>query len=297
MTPSISIITPSFNQGRFIERTIQSVLSQNVSSIEYIVMDGGSTDETVSILKQYDARLMWVTQKDRGPSDAINQGIQRTSAPIVGWINSDDIYYPDALNTVIEYFKTHPEVDVAYGDAHHVDENDVVLEQYPTEDWDWERLKNVCFISQPAAFLRREVFVHYGALDIQVRNMDYEYWLRLGKNGVRFAHLPKLLAATRLHPEAFTVAARVAAHKSMNDFTRRHLGRTPDRWLFNYAHVVLDSKGLSREHHLRFVIAVSVISYYAALRWNKRISAAMFKTTAHWIGGTAKVVTREALQR
>lgn len=297
MTPDISIVTPSFNQGRFVERTLKSVLSQNVPTLEYIVMDGGSTDETVSILKKYDAELVWVSEKDQGPSDAINRGIQRTSAPIIGWLNSDDIYYPDALNAVIEYFMSHPEVEVVYGDACHIDENDVVLEQYPTENWDWERLTNVCFISQPATFLRREVFLRHGALDICLRNMDYEYWLRLGKNGVRFAHLPKLLAATRLHPAAFTVMARVAGHQSINDITRRHLGRTPDRWLFNYAHAVVESQGFSRAHRLRFVIAVSLTSYYAALRWNKRISLPMFQTTAHWIGGGAKVTIREVLAR
>jgi len=297
MTPEISIITPSFNQGRFIERTLKSVLSQNVPALEYIVMDGGSTDETVSILQQYDTQLKWLTEKDQGPSDAINRGIQRTSAPIIGWLNSDDIYYPGALNAVIEYFMAHPEVEVVYGDACHIDENDVVLEQYPTENWDWERLTNVCFISQPAAFLRREVFLRHGALDILLRNMDYEYWLRLGKNGVRFAHLPKLLAATRLHPAAFTVVARVAGHQSINDITRRHLGRTPDRWLFNYAHAVVESKGFSRDHRLRFVIAVSLTSYYAALRWNRCISRPMLQTTARWIGGGAKVTIREVLAR
>ncbi len=297
MTPSISIITPSFNQGRYIENAIRSVLSQDVSDLEYIVMDGGSTDETISIIKKYEGALLWVSEQDRGPSDAINKGIACTSAPIVGWLNSDDVYYPRALLTVIDYFAMHPEVEVVYGDACHIDENGVVVEPYPTEDWNWDRLKEICFISQPAAFLRREVFVRYGLLDLNLRNMDYEYWLRLGKNGVRFAHLPVLLAATRLHDEAFTVAARVAGHKAINDLTKRHLGKTPDRWLFNYAHAVLESKGVNRDHQLQFVIAVSLLSYYAALRWNKRISPQMLTTTVHWLAGGAKVSLREVFAR
>ncbi len=260
-------------------------------------MDGGSTDNTLSILKQYEGALLWISEKDRGPSDAINKGILRTSAPIVGWLNSDDIYYPRALLTVIDYFAAHPEVEVVYGDACHINENDIVVESYPTEDWNWERLKDICFISQPAAFLKREVFMQYGMLDLNLRNMDYEYWLRLGKNGVRFAHVAALLAATRLHDEAFTVASRVAGHTAINDLTRRHLGQTPDRWLFNYAHAVVESKGVSRNHRLRFIFAVSLLSYYAALRWNKRISVQMLNTTAHWMAGGVKVTLREVLAR
>jgi GT2 family glycosyltransferase len=294
MPPRISIVTPSYNQGRYIERTIQSVLSQGIEGIEYIVMDAASTDDTLSILRRYEDRLRWMSEKDRGPSDAINKGILRSSAPIVGWLNSDDIYYPEALKIVLAYFDTHPEVEVAYGDAWHIDEQDQFIERYPTEDWNWERLKDVCFISQPAAFLRRSVFDRYGPLDITLRNMDYEYWLRLGKGGVRFAHLPPVLAATRLHGAAFTVAERVAGHKAINDMTRRHLGRTPDQWIFNYAHAVLDARVIPRTDLFRFAVAVSAVSIYASLRWNKRVSRNVLQTTARWIIGSAQASLRRA---
>ena len=298
MKPSISIITPSFNQGHFIERTIQSVLSQDVSGLEYLVIDGGSTDETLSILDKYAEAFPWISEKDRGHSDAINKGILRTSAPIVGWLNSDDVYYARALSAVIEYLDSYPEIEVVYGDAYHIDENDEILEQYPTEEWDWERLKNVCFISQPATFVRRSVFERYGMLDVDLRqSMDYEFWLRLGKNHVRFAHFPQVLAATRLHNDAFTVAARAACHRAINDLTRQHLGKTPDQWLYNYAHAVVESKNIQRDRRFYFAVAVSLTSLGAALRWNRRISPAMLKTTAHWMGGTAKVSIREAVRR
>src|SRR5512135_2182471 len=129
MEYSIAVITPSLNQGRYIDRTIQSVLSQNCANVEYVVVDGGSTDETLSVLKKYGDAFPWISQKDRGHSDAINKGILRTSAPIVGWLNSDDIYYSGALTTIVEFFDSRPDVEVAYGDAYHIDEDDKILER------------------------------------------------------------------------------------------------------------------------------------------------------------------------
>jgi glycosyltransferase involved in cell wall biosynthesis len=296
MTPRISIITPSYNQGKYIERTIQSVLTQGVEGLEYVVIDGGSTDQTVEILTSHGNRFWWVSEKDRGHADAINKGVARSSAPIVGWLNSDDIYYPGALATVLEFFDAHPDVDVVYGDACHIDEEDVFIEKYLTEPWNWDRLLENCFISQPAAFLRRRVFDRCGLMDLALRqSIDYEYWVRLGKNGVRFEYLPKLLAATRLHAEAFTVGARVACHTAINNFMCRHLGKTPDRWVFNYAHAVVETKGFRRSEPFRFALAVSAVSWYASLRWNHSLSRNVLQTTGGWISGNAGKAIRERL--
>jgi glycosyltransferase involved in cell wall biosynthesis len=288
MTPRISIITPSYNQGKYIERTIQSVLAQKVEALDYVVIDGASTDQTVEILKRHGDRFSWVSEKDRGHADAINKGITRTSGPILGWLNSDDIYYPGALATVLEFFDTHPDVDVVYGDANHIDEHDAAIEKYPTEPWNWERFLENCFISQPAAFFRRAVVDHHGLIDQGAApSIDYEYWVRLGKKGVRFEYLPKLLAATRLHDEAFTVGSRVACHVATNDIMRKHFGKTPDRWIFNYAHAVVETKGFRRSEPLRFAMAVSVVSWYASLRWNHSLSGNVLRTTSGWITGNA----------
>jgi glycosyltransferase involved in cell wall biosynthesis len=290
--PPISVITPSFNQGRYIERTILSVLGQDVPGLEYVVMDGGSRDHTLDVLRRYEGRLRWTSGPDGGHSDAINKGIGATSGPIVGWLNSDDIYYPNALRSVLEFFGQHPEVDVVYGDANHIDEDDAIIEPYPTQPWDFERFKNVCYISQPAAFVRRSAIERVGPLDTSLRYcMDYDYWFRLAGAGAGFAYLPKLLAATRLHREAATVAQRIACHVATNDITRRHLGRTPDRWLFNYAHAVVERDRPHGQGKPWSTYALAAVSIYAALRWNRSISLYMLATLNRWlVSDTARAV-------
>lgn len=283
MIPRICVITPSFNQGRFIQRTIDSVLSQNAESLEYHVIDGGSTDETVDILRRHEGHLTWVSEKDQGLPDAINKGIRTSSAPIIGWLNSDDIYYAGTLNKVLEFFEQNPDIGVVYGDANHIDAEDRFIERYPTEPWNFERLKDICFISQPAAFVRRSVFERYGLMDLSIKqSQDYELWLRLGKQGVRFGYLPHLLSATRLHDEAFTIRSRLKCHHDVNRIMIRHFGRVPDKWIFNYAHAKVDGWGISRAHRVRFAWVVSLVSIQEALRWNRRVSRQMLNTTTTW---------------
>jgi glycosyltransferase involved in cell wall biosynthesis len=279
----ISIITPSYNQGQFIERTLQSVASQTGAEIEHVVFDGGSTDNTVDVLKAFQPPVRWVSKKDKGQTDAVNQGIRATDGEIIGWLNSDDIYYPGAIARVVKYFEENPSVDVVYGMADHIDLEDHAFESYPSESWNFERLKETCFICQPALFFRRRVVEQFGLLDESLNYcMDYEYWLRLGKGGLRFAYLEEKLAGSRLYADNKTLGARVKVHREINDMMKSLLGKVPDRWLFNYAHAVVE-KQVSREANPGlFSMQIALRSIAAALKWNSRVSSEMLRTVYSW---------------
>lgn len=282
----VSIVTPSYNQGQFIERTLQSVASQTAPDfeIEHVVFDGGSTDNTVDILKHFSPPVRWVSKKDKGQTDAVNQGIRTTNGEIIGWLNSDDIYYPGAIARVVTYFSAHPEVDVVYGMADHIDLEGQAFEVYPSEPWDFDRLKEACFICQPALFFRRRVVEQHGLLDETLNYcMDYEYWLRLGKAEMQFDYLEEKLAGSRLYADNKTLSARVKVHKEINDMFKKLFGKVPDRWLFNYAHAVVESS-MSRDAAPKlFAIKIGIISVVSTLKWNKKVSLAMCKTFYGWM--------------
>jgi glycosyltransferase involved in cell wall biosynthesis len=280
----VSIVTPSYNQGQFIERTLQSVASQTGAQIEHVVFDGASTDSTVDILKRFSSPVLWISEKDKGQTDAVNKGIRATDGDIIGWLNSDDIYYPGAIASVVAFFKANPNIDVVYGMADHIDLEDQAFEPYPSEPWDFERLKETCFICQPALFFRRRIVEKYGLLDESLHYcMDYEYWLRLGKAGVCFAYLQEKLAGSRLYADNKTLGSPVKVHREINDMLKKLLGKVPDRWLYNYAHVVVESKIDRDSRPIRFVLEVSIRSMLAALRWNKGVSVTMRKFIISWI--------------
>lgn len=287
MLPSISVVTPSYNQGRFIEQTIQSVFSQDIPALEYMVVDGGSTDETVNILKQYEDRLCWVSEKDNGQADAVNKGIKATRGEIIGWLNSDDIYYPGALAAVLAFFEKHPEADVVYGDADHIDIDDGVIEPYYTEDWNYERLKEICFLCQPAVFFRRRLTERAGLLDDRLTYcMDYEYWLRLGAI-TPFARLRRTIAGSRMYEDNKTLGSRVAVHREMNDMLKKRLGKVPDRWIYNFAHAVVDRKGYKRRNpseDFRYVLLLVGVSSASFVRWRKRLPFNAMITMSKWVG-------------
>lgn len=283
MSLSISVITPSFNQGPFIEKTIQSVLSQPIE-VEYTIFDAGSKDNTLDILKKYETRLKWVSEPDDGQSDAVNKGIRSTKGDIIAWINSDDIYLDDILREVRDFFERHPSVGVVYGDAWYIDENDKTLGPYSTEEWDLERLKETCFICQPAAFFRRTAVEQAGLLDATLQYcMDYEFWLRLGLRGIQFVHLPKYLAASRLYPDNKTMKQKTFVLEENNKMLKATLGYVPDTWLYSQAFREAETKGYNASRSpRRFYYEAAYRSLRAAWRWNKRISIKMLAQIGVW---------------
>ena len=283
----VSIVTPSYQQGQFIERTLQSVASQSAPDfeIEHVVFDGGSSDNTVEILKRFSPAVRWESKKDNGQTDAVNQGIRATDGEIIGWLNSDDIYCPGAIACVVAYFKANPEVDVVYGMADHIDLEDHAFESYPSEPWDFDRLQETCFICQPALFFRRRVVEQYGVLDESLNYcMDYEYWLRLGKAGVSFGYLEEKLAGSRLYADNKTLGSRVKVHAEINTMFKTLFGRVPDRWLYNYAHVLIgDRLGTLIPRPKIIMIELVLRSLMAALRWNHGVTLDMKKELLCWL--------------
>jgi glycosyltransferase involved in cell wall biosynthesis len=273
----VSIVTPSFNQGQFIGRTLQSVAIQSGAEIDHIVVDGGSLDNTVDVLKTFGGNIRWVSEKDKGQTDAVNKGIRATSGEIIGWLNSDDVYYPDAISRVATLFSAHPEIDVIYGMADHIDKDDSAFESYPSEPWNFDRLKETCFICQPATFFRRRVIEEYGLLDDNLHYcMDYEFWLRLAKAGARFGYLEDKLAGSRLYAENKTLGSRTKVHAEINDVFRTLFGKAPDRWLWNYAHAVVENKIDREKHRNRFALYMLIVVIWAAWRWNGTVSSDMW---------------------
>ncbi len=278
----VSVITPSYNQANFIERTIQSVLSQDIPHLEYVIMDGGSKDHTIDILKKYDSLLEWRSEKDNGQAHAVNKGLQQTSGDIIGWLNSDDVYCRDAIQRVCEFFESNPDIDVIYGNAYHIDTDDNIIETYYTEEWDINRLKEICYLCQPAVFFRRKVIQQFGMLNDKLQYcMDYEFWLRLAKNGVRFAYVKDFLAGSRLHADTKTLGSRIKVHAEINDMLKTTYHTVPDRWLSNYAHAFVES---TYPHYSKQKLkrAIAIKTFTSSFSWNKKIRLPFFLTLVRW---------------
>jgi len=222
--PLVSIVTPSLNQGRFIEDTVKSVLGQDYSPIEYLVVDGGSTDETLAILRRYDGALRWISEPDSGQAAAVNKGFRVTSGQILGWLNSDDVYEPSAVSAAVAYLREHPETAMVYGDANHIDAagNDIGPCSY-VEPANLERLiHEVDYIVQPAAFFRRSAFLAVGPLDESLHwALDYDLWIKIARR-FPIAYVPRRLARYRLTGENKTAVGRFDRFAELDRVGRRH---------------------------------------------------------------------------
>ena len=201
--PTVSIVTPSFNQARFLEQTIRSVLEQDYPWLEYFVIDGGSTDSSVEIIKKYESKLAgWVSEKDKGQADAINKGLCQAHGEIVAWLNSDDYYLPGAIQRAVETFRQQPDAGLVYGNVISVDENSKTFNLQTFKLLNLVDLMSFQIISQPAVFIRRAVLEQAGPLDPSFHMLlDHHLWLRMARIAP-MVYIPETLAAARYHAKA-----------------------------------------------------------------------------------------------
>ena len=231
-SPKISIITPSFNQGQFIEETILSVLKQDYPNIEYIIIDGGSSDNTVEIIKKYADRVAyWVSEKDSGQSEAINKGFRKATGDIVCWINSDDVFLPGAIKSVIKYFSLHKKIDFLNGFTLFMDKNSKILyNNFTLKQKKWYAKHGIYYVSQPSMFWKKSIFDSIGLLreDFHAA-MDQEFLIRIFKNNLKVGQVKKILAGYRVHGTSKTFIngqiwetdAKELANLYINDYGKK----------------------------------------------------------------------------
>lgn len=233
--PPISVVTPSYNQADFLNQTLQSVLAPDNAGVEYLVIDGASTDRSVEIIRAHAPRLAyWVSEPDTGQAAAINKGLRRAQGELLAWLNSDDTYRPGAIAAVVSYMTAHPEVDVVYGDIEFVGPDGLSLGSMPT--WDFNPQQQICatnLIPQPATFFRRALFERVGGLDESLHfALDYDLWVRMLLAGGRFAHVPQVWATFRLHPTSKTQGQALQFVGDMRRVLDKAFagGQVPARW-------------------------------------------------------------------
>jgi glycosyltransferase involved in cell wall biosynthesis len=257
----ISIVTPSFNQATFIGRTIESVLRQQGDfDLEYRVVDGGSTDATLDVLRRYGDRLTWTSAADRGQSDAVNQGLRVATGDVVGWLNSDDVLLPGALDRVAALFRANPRVGWVHGRCEVIDPDDRVIRRWVSAYKHWcslhysyARLLTENFISQMTVFWRRELMERVGYLDEDLHlAMDYDLWLRLAKAGDP-AYIPQRIACFRWYPSSKSGAQFRRQFQEECAIAERH--EPARRWLLR----------------LKRLKAARAVAAYRALAWLRAV--------------------------
>lgn len=200
-SPTISIVTPSYQQAPFLEASLKSVIDQNYPKLEYIVMDGGSQDGSAEIIRQHAPHLVyWQSQKDGGHSAALIDGFSRSTGEIMAWLNSDDLYLPGVLAYVADYFRKHPEVDAVYGHRVLINEVGHEVGRWFLPPHDGTMLLWSDYIPQETWFWRRRIYEKCGGLDTTMRfSMDWDLLLRMQRAGAVFHRLPEFLGAFRVH--------------------------------------------------------------------------------------------------
>lgn len=220
--PLVSVITPSYNQARYLEKTIQSVLGQDYPHVEYIIVDGGSTDGSPDVIKKYADRLAWwVSERDQGQTDAINKGFNRANGEILAWLNSDDTYNPGAIGEAVKYLIENPEIAMVYADCNFIDEEGQVIGKFNSAQTDYRRLRaGFVHIPQQTMFFRAKYWKELGPLDPSFYfAMDYDLWTRIAAKAPLKYLAGRVWANFRIHTSSKT---NIADERGWQEMLRVH---------------------------------------------------------------------------
>lgn len=239
--PLVSVVTPCLNSAEFLEETIRSVLSQDYPNVEYIVMDGGSTDGSLAILERYRGRLQYFSAPDPGAADAINRGFQRSRGEILAWLGADDLYLPGAIGTAVEQLAQDPDAAVLYGEARWIDETGATVGRYPTvAPYHPAMFRGECAVCQPACFLRRAAVESIGLLDGRLQSaFDYDLWIRLSGR-YPFRAIPQYLASSRMHQRNKSLGQKRLMFEESIGLLCRHYDYVPVKWVYGYLSFLRD---------------------------------------------------------
>ena len=267
--PRISIVTPSYNQGQFIEETIRSVLLQGYPNLEYIIIDGGSSDNTIEIIKKYEEHFSsWVSESDKGPTDAINKGWQRASGEIIAYLNSDDAYLPGALAAVAEAFQQYPEAKAICGNELKINSEGLVITESKIKNIDRLSLLNLNFIPQPATFLKKSTLTLTGGIDLKIKyTFDFELWLRVTRLG-EIKCISHRLAVTRWHNDTITLTRR------------SEIGRELVRIITK--EMLVDSSAFTPNERQKILVKVNLLAMNLNLENQKTIYSVKYVFAALW---------------
>ncbi len=224
---------PSFNQGQFLEASIQSVLEQDYPHIEYILVDGGSKDNSLEIIQKYQDRLAWwVSEKDRGHADALNKGFSHATGDILAWLNSDDIYFPNAVSEAVAVLAGRPDVGMVYGDADLIDDSSVTVGRFASKQTGYRQmLRGSVHIPQATTFIRADVWRQVGPLDLALFfSFDYDLWVKIAKVS-QVLYVPKRWAKFRIHGAGKTIVNDDRCYPDMLRVLERETGNGGLSWL------------------------------------------------------------------
>jgi glycosyltransferase involved in cell wall biosynthesis len=222
----VTVVTPSYNQGRFIRATIESVLSQDYPNLEYIIMDGGSTDETASVVSDYGSRLTWISERDRGQSHAINKGFRMAKGEIVSWLNSDDYILPGAVRHAVTAFENNPRAGAVYGEGYLIDESGSVTGRFPaTERFNlWKLIYLSDYILQQSSYFRKSIFDEVGYVDENLHwGLDWDLYIRIGKR-YPLEYIPEYMGCLREYGAAKSFSGGGRRFRELARIMRRHGG-------------------------------------------------------------------------